>query len=81
MKFDLLTSTCITLLEVALVPVFMFLAKNCLEISLQQPWQQEAWVIIPFTDHHIKRLNHCSKYVVTFWRHFIDMKHFLTIIP
>lgn len=40
--------------------------QSCLEISLQQPWQQEAWEIIPFTEHQMKRLNHCSKYVVAF---------------
>lgn len=67
MAFYLPTGMCITLLEAVWVPVFMFLAKNCLETSLQQLWQQESWGIIPFPEQHIKRLNHCSKYVLTLW--------------
>lgn len=55
MKFYLLRSMCSTLLEAARVPVFMLLAKTCLEISLQQPQELSFLAAGSLGDHPFYR--------------------------
>lgn len=44
-------------------------------------WQQKAWVTIPFTSHHIKRLNHYFECALLYFGDILDTQHIFAIIP